>query len=37
MPTEQQGQADDFEYLTIVSSIIWPAAHLFSDNSSRKM
>jgi len=36
MPAEQQRQADDFEYLTIVSSIIRPAAHLFTDDFIRR-
>ncbi|WHZ25127.1 MAG: DNA polymerase III subunit alpha [Nitrospira sp.] len=36
MPAAQQEQADDFEYLTIVSSIIRPAAHLFADDFIRR-
>ena len=36
MPAAQQAQADDFEYLTIVSSIIRPAAHRFADDFIRR-
>jgi error-prone DNA polymerase len=36
MPTVQQALADDFEYLTIVSSIIRPAAHPFADDFIRR-
>ena len=36
MPTAQQAQADDFEYLTIVSSMIRPAAHRFADDFIRR-
>ncbi len=36
MPVTQQIQADDFEYLTIVSSLIRPAAHRFADDFIRR-
>ena len=36
MPASQQAQADDFEYLTIVSSIIRPAAQRFTDDFIRR-
>jgi len=36
MPVAQQARADDFEYLTIVSSIIRPAALLFADDFVRR-
>ncbi len=36
MPAAQQARADDFEYLTIVSSIIRPAAHRFVDDFIRR-
>lgn len=36
MPAVQQERADDFEYLTIVSSIIRPAAHLVADDFIRR-
>lgn len=36
MPAAQRAQADNFEYLTIVSSIIRPAAHRFADDFIRR-
>ncbi|MDP9132741.1 MAG: PHP domain-containing protein [Nitrospirota bacterium] len=36
MPVAQQAQADDFGYLTIVSSIIRPAAHRCADDFIRR-
>ncbi len=36
MPAARQALADDFEYLTIVSSMIRPAAHRFSDDFVRR-
>ena len=36
MPVTHQIQADDFEYLTIVSSLIRPAAHRFADDFIRR-
>ncbi len=36
MPAAQRAQADDFEYLTIVSSIIRPAAHRFAADFIRR-
>ena len=37
MPQDRRAMADDFEYLTIVSSIIRPAAHVFADEFIRRV